>query len=121
MATLPTYRTEPNNDRDTPRWDLVRDHGRNSLVITTYTDQAAADRAVAALTLDAPHEHGALCSNSGRTVSRWHTSDTQADPGPYADGEHVTCPLCSASVPVTPHATTERETGTQYVAYYLDH
>ncbi|MFI0967133.1 hypothetical protein ACH4S8_37965 [Streptomyces sp. NPDC021080] len=68
------------------------------------------------------------CANSGRTVSRWyapHGWDTPAadipDPGPYADGEHVTCPLCRRDVPVTPHATTERETGTQYVARYTDH
>lgn len=71
----------------------------------------------------------APCPGSGATVSRWHSrqnpldpmSEWTADPGPYAEGERVTCRHCSADVPVTPVANTLRSAGRQYVGRLAQH
>lgn len=73
----------------------------------------------------------APCPGSGTTVSRWYAPngwgetgaevDPTPDPGPYTEGERVTCRHCSADVPVTPVAATQRETGRQYVARLAQH
>lgn len=69
------------------------------------------------------------CPGSGTTVSRWHSrqnpldpmSEWTADPGPYTEGERVTCPRCHADVPVTPVADNRRSAGRQYVARLTAH
>jgi hypothetical protein len=65
----------------------------------------------------------------GTTVGRWYAphgwsegfDPTPEDPGPYTVGEHVTCGYCDASVPVARVKTTQRETGTQYIAWLAQH
>lgn len=71
------------------------------------------------------------CPGSGTTVERWHEMPSPLDrpgayadapdPGPYTEGERVTCRHCSASVPVTPIANTRRSAGRQYVARLAQH
>ncbi|PPS89601.1 hypothetical protein [Streptomyces sp. MH60] len=69
------------------------------------------------------------CPKSGGTVDRWHEGtnllfapdDDKPDPGPYTEGEHVTCPGCGADVPVTPVANNLRSAGRQYVARLPQH
>ncbi|MEV7675051.1 hypothetical protein [Streptomyces sp. NPDC088752] len=70
----------------------------------------------------------APCPGSGATVSRWmefngwDVTDTfGADSGPYQEGETETCRECGTDVSVTHKATTERETGTQYVGTLAAH
>ena len=83
---------------------------------------AALDRAVTKLAAEP-------CPGSGTTVSRWYAPHGWAytapeditDPGPYTEGERAACRHCGNDVPVTPHATTERETGRQYVGRLAQH
>lgn len=71
----------------------------------------------------------AACPMSGDTVSRWHAQpgpfdaigEEMPDPGPYTEGETVTCSGCGATVPVTPVADTIRSAGRQYVARLAEH
>lgn len=73
----------------------------------------------------------APCPGSGTTVDRYEMPGPFADPdgfyadapdpGPYTDGERVTCPSCAVEVPVTSIANTLRSAGRQYVARFAQH
>jgi hypothetical protein len=66
---------------------------------------------------------------SGGTVSRWTQpvdpfngmGPWTPDPGPYGQGEKVTCPGCAMEVEVTPVANNMRSSGRQYVARLAAH